>query len=83
MDKRLAAVLAMMTAASVAACTGAGEDAENTTADTMTVPGTDVVEVPTTVPTQDTVVTTTTVETDTDTIRGEGVDTTRMDSVPR
>ena len=73
----VAAALAM------AACAGAGDE-DQTTADTTTVPGTDVVDVPTTVPTQDTVITETTVTTDTDTVRGEVPDGAVADStVPR
>lgn len=52
------------------------DDGENaTTADTMAVPSTDTVNVPTAVPTTDTVVKTTTTEVDT--IRGEHKDTTK------
>ncbi len=73
--KRIAYPVAIFAALTIG-CAQA-EDAGDTMADTATVPGTDVVEVPTQVPTTDTVVRTTTTETDVDTIEGEARDTTR------
>lgn len=69
-------VLALVCAAAVSltACKK-NDGAENTAADTTTVPGQDTVNVPTTVPTTDTVVKTTT--TDVDTIHSDAKDTTK------
>jgi hypothetical protein len=77
MYKRFAVVLTV--AGVLAACGDRDDGANQTSADTTTVPGTDVVDQPTTVPTTDTLVTTTTTETDT--IHGEANDTTHRDSV--
>lgn len=84
MSNRVLSTLVLAAALGIGACGGGADESESTTADTMTVPGTDVVEVPTTVPTQDTVVRTTTTETDVDTIRGEvDADTVGRDTAPR
>jgi hypothetical protein len=82
MGNRVLSTLVLAAALGIGACGGGADEAESTSADTMTVPGTDVVDVPTTVPTQDTVVRTTTTETDT--IRGEvDADTVGRDTAPR
>jgi hypothetical protein len=82
MYKRFAAVLALTSVVTLGACSKTEEGDEATTADTTTVQGTDVVDVPTTVPTTDTVVQTTTTETDT--IHGDvDADTMRRDSTPQ
>ena len=82
MNRSLASVLAVATALTLAACGGdTDEGAETTTADTTTVTGTEVVDVPTTVPTTDTIVQTTTTETDT--IHGDAPDTVHADTAHR
>lgn len=72
--KRTSLTVVAITALTIAACAKA-EEGDGTVADTMTVPGTETVDVPTQVPTTDTIVKTTDV--DVDTIEGEPRDTTR------
>lgn len=74
--KRTSFAIAAVATLTLAACAKT-EDGEGTVADTMTVPGTETVDVPTTVPTTDTIVKTT--EVDVDTIQGEARDTIKRD----
>lgn len=75
--------LSILALAAIAAtgCKKGDNDAESTTADTTTVPGTDTVSqtVNTVVPTQDTVVKTTT----TDTVHGNAPDTMHHDTTKK